>query len=149
MDYPASPVGQRDHRHRPDGRGTGLQTWHYFFVSAREHADRWLSAWNDRDLDGIVACYSEDVDFVAPTVVGRWDRPDGALRGRQELRQHFARGLELAPEIHFSEEALLQTPGGYALLYVRENGNRVLDVVELDSDDLASRVRAYYESDQA
>jgi hypothetical protein len=58
-------------------------------------------------------------------------------------------GLALAPDIHFSEEALLYTPGGYALLYRRENGNRVLDVVELDGEGLASRVRAYYESDQA
>jgi SnoaL-like domain len=117
-------------------------------VSAREHADRWIAAWNDRDLDRIVGCYSEDVDFVAPTVVRRWGRPDGALRGRDELRQHFARGLELAPQIRFSEQALLLTPGGYALLYLRENGNRVLDVVELDGEGLANRVRAYYELDQ-
>jgi SnoaL-like domain len=131
---------------RPLSGGRGSPTkWHYVFMSAREHADRWLSAWNDRDLDGIVGCYSEDVDFVAPTVVRRWGRSDGALRGREELRQHFARGLELAPQIRFSEEALLLTPGGYALLYVRENGNRVLDVVELDSEGLASRARAYYE----
>jgi hypothetical protein len=117
-------------------------------VSARDHADRWLAAWNARDLDRIIACYSGDVDFVAPTVVRRWGRPDGALQGREELRQHFAKGLELAPEIRFSEEALLQTPGGYALLYRRENGTRVLDVVELDSEGAACRVRAYYESDQ-
>jgi hypothetical protein len=117
-------------------------------MSARDHADRWLAAWNNRDLEKVMGCYAEDVDFVAPTVVRRWGRPDGALRGREELRQHFAKGLELAPEIHFSEEALLQTPGGYALLYVRENGNRVLDAVELDSDGLACRVRAYYELDQ-
>jgi hypothetical protein len=118
-------------------------------VSARDHADRWLEAWNGRDLERIIACYSEDVDFVAPTVVRRWGRPDGALRGREELRRHFAKGLELAPEIHFSEEALLLAPGGYALLYVRDNGSRVLDVVELDSEGLARRVRAYYELDQA
>ena len=109
-------------------------------MSARDHADGWLAAWNARDLDRIIACYSEDVDFVAPTVVRRWGRPDGALQGREELRRHFAKGLELAPEIRFSEEALLQTPGGYALLYRRENGNRVLDVVELDSEGAASRV---------
>jgi SnoaL-like domain len=117
-------------------------------VSARDHADRWLAAWNERNLDEIIGCYAKDVDFVAPTVVGRWGRADGALRGREELREHFARGLELAPDVHFSEEALLLTPGGYALLYFRENGNRVLDVVELDGEGLASRVRAYYEVDQ-
>ena len=115
----------------------------------KSHADRWLAAWNDRDLDRIISCYSADAEFVAPTVVRRWNRPDGTLRGHEELRRHWAKGLELAPNIHFSEEALLYAPGGYALLYRRENGNRVLDVVELDSQGLASRVRAYYELDQA
>jgi hypothetical protein len=118
-------------------------------VDAREHADRWLAAWNARDLDAIMDCYAEDVDFVASTVVSRWDRPDGRLHGAAELRRHFQKGLELAPELRFSEEALMTTPGGYALLYRRENDNRVLDAVELDASGRAKRVRAYYAERQA
>jgi hypothetical protein len=118
-------------------------------MDVREHADRWLAAWNARDLEAIMDCYAEDVDFVAPTVVTRWKRSDGRLRGAAELRQHFQRGLELAPELRFSEEALMTTPGGYALLYRRENNNRVLDAVELDDTGRARRVRAYYAQQQA
>ena len=118
-------------------------------MNAREHADRWLGAWNGHDLDAIMSCYAEDVDFVAPTVARRWGRADGRLLGLSELRSHFARGLELAPDLQFSEEALMVTPGGYALLYRRENGNRVLDAVELDPAGLESRVRAYYEFEQS
>lgn len=117
-------------------------------MSAREHADRWLEAWNAHDLEAIVACYADDVDFVAPTVVHRWKRADGRLRGRDELRKHFGLGLELAPELRFTEEYLLLSPNGYALLYRRENGNRVLDAVELDGAGLARRVHAYYERRQ-
>jgi hypothetical protein len=29
----------------------------------RSHADAWLAAWNAHDLDAIITCYSEDVDF--------------------------------------------------------------------------------------
>ena len=101
-------------------------------MNARIHADRWLTAWNSRDLDAIMACYTDDVDFSASTVVTRWGRPDGCLHGKEELRRHFARGLELAPNLSFIEVALLTNPSGYALLYQRDNGNRVLDVVELD-----------------
>lgn len=67
-------------------------------MQARAHADRWLTAWNARDLEDIMRCYSEDVDFVAPTVAARWGRPSGQLRGKDELRAHFARGLALAPD---------------------------------------------------
>ncbi|MEW9553303.1 nuclear transport factor 2 family protein [Nonomuraea sp. NPDC050783] len=117
-------------------------------MNCRTHADAWLAAWNQHDLDAILACYAEDVDFVAPTVVRRWGRADGRLHGTAELRRHFALGLELAPGLTFTEEALLTGPGGYALLYRRENGNRVLDVVELDRHGHAARVHAFYEGPQ-
>jgi hypothetical protein len=114
----------------------------------RAHADAWLTAWSSRDLDAVMACYADDVDFAAPTVARRWGRPDGRLHGKAELRRHFQLGLELAPGLTFTEEALLTSPGGYALLYRRENGNRALDVVELDRSGAAARVRAFYESPQ-
>ncbi|MBF6078735.1 YybH family protein [Nocardia beijingensis] len=117
-------------------------------MEARAHADAWLAAWNARDLDAIMACYADDVDFVASTVTRRWGKPDGRLRGKSELRRHFESGLRLAPDLSFTEEALLTNPGGYALLYRRENGNRVLDVVELDQHGHAAYVHAFYEQHQ-
>jgi SnoaL-like domain len=118
-------------------------------MDARGHADQWLAGWNARDLDAVMACYSDDVDFAAPTVVTRWDRPDGRLHGKAELRRHFERGMQLAPELEFTEETFLTSPGGYALFYRRENGNRALDVVELDRQGRAARVRAFYERAQS
>ncbi|HEY3941107.1 MAG TPA: nuclear transport factor 2 family protein [Acidimicrobiales bacterium] len=117
-------------------------------MDTRRHADRWIAAWNDHDIDAIMASYSEDVDFVASTVVQRWSREDGRLRGKAELRRHFELGLELAPHLRFTEESFLTSPAGYALLYRRENRNRVLDAVELNSNGEAARVRAFYESSQ-
>jgi hypothetical protein len=117
-------------------------------MDLRAHADTWLAAWKQRDLDAILACYADNVDFVAPTVVRRWGRADGRLQGKAELRRHFELGLEMAPNLTFTEEALLTNPGGYALLYRRENGNRVLDVVELDQHGHAARVHAFYENPQ-
>jgi hypothetical protein len=114
-------------------------------MDLRAHADAWLAAWRARDLDAIMACYADNVDFVAATVARRWAKPDGRLHGKAELRRHFELGLELAPKLTFTEEALLTSPGGYALLYRRENGNRVLDVVELNQHGQAARVRAFYE----
>ncbi len=96
-----------------------------------------------------MGCYSTDVDFAALTVVTRWKRPDGRLHGAAELREHFKQGLERAPDLRFSQEALMTTPGGYALLYRRENNNLVLYAVELNNAGQAQRVRAYYEQPQA
>ena len=104
----------------------------------------WLDAWNCHDLDRIMQHYADDVEFTAPTVVTRWAKTDGKLKGKEELRKHFSKGLEPAPKIHFTLEEILFAPNGYAVLYHRENGNRVLDAVELDDSGLATRVTAYY-----
>ena len=104
-------------------------------MDIRRHADSWLAAWNAHDLDAIMSCYSEGCGLCrGPTVIQRWGRYDGRLQGRTELRRHFELGLELAPHLTFTEEAFLSSPVGYALLYRRENNNRVLDVVELNAD---------------
>ena len=138
---PSAPAGERPKRkrrrrrwgRRPKGGGT------------REHADRWLDAWNARDLDEIVSCYSEGVEFALPALVG--DGEERKINGREELREHFRHGLELAPNLTVTEESLLIGPGGFAILYRREDGHRAIETVELDDAGLASRVRTYYERD--
>ena len=110
--------------------------------------DDWIDAWNARDLDRIMAHYADSVVFEANTVVRRWDRPDGRLHGIGELREHFRRGLELAPAIRFELEEVFSAPSGYAALYRRDNGNRVLDVVELNDEGKAQQVKAYYLEEQ-
>jgi hypothetical protein len=111
----------------------------------REHADRWREAWNARDLDEIVSCYSEQVEFVLPALVS--DDEERTISGREELREHFRHGLELAPNLTVDEESLLVGPSGFAILYRREDGHRAIETVELDADGLASRARVFYERD--
>jgi hypothetical protein len=111
-------------------------------------AEDWIEAWNAKDLDRIMGHYAVDIEFVANTVVRRWQKPDGKLRGLAELRDHFGLGLKLVPELHFEMESVFFAPSGYAVLYRRENGNRVLDVVELNSEGKARRVTAYYQGEQ-
>jgi SnoaL-like domain len=111
----------------------------------REHADRWLDAWNAHDLDAILELYAEEIDFASPTVAALGGPEGGRLSGHEELRAHFARGLERAPGLAFTEEALLVGTGGYALVYRREDGARVVESIELDEDGQAIRARAFYE----
>jgi hypothetical protein len=115
----------------------------------RSLVSEWIDSWNRRDLDGIMAHYADGVVFEASTVVRRWNRPDGRLHGAGELREHFRRGLELAPSLYFTLESVFTSPSGYAALYRRDNGNRVLDVVELNEDAKAINVKAFYVAEQS
>jgi ketosteroid isomerase-like protein len=116
---------------------------------ARTCAKEWVAAWNAHDLDQIMAHYAADVILEAQTVVSRWKKPDGRLVGKEELRKHFALGLQLSPQLKFTIEDIFLAPSGYALLYRRENGNRAIEAVTLNNEGLATRVTVYYLGAQA
>ncbi len=110
----------------------------------RAHACQWIDAWNRRDLDAVMDSYAPEVKFQAQTVVGRWKKEDGLLVGKEELRRHFACGLELAPDLRFDLLEILTGMNGVVILYRRETGALVADVVELDEEYRGVDVRAYY-----
>ena len=112
--------------------------------AARQAARDWIDAWNARDLDRICGHYSESVEFWAPTVVTRWGITSGHLSGIENLRRHFAKGLELAPTLRFELVDVLMGTDGYTIVYRRESGALVADVVSLDADGKARSARAYY-----
>jgi ketosteroid isomerase-like protein len=50
----------------------------------RERATAVLSAWNSHDVDGVVACYTEDCIYRDPNT-------RGAVEGREALRRYLTR----------------------------------------------------------
>ena len=105
-------------------------------------ARAWIAAWNARDLDAIMEHYAEDVVFRAASVVTRWGRSDGRLHGKAELRRHFERALEAAPNLRFDFEAVLGGPAGYAILFERD-GYHVVDTLVLDAAGRAIEACVY------
>ena len=108
-------------------------------------AKAWIDAWNRRDLPAIMAHYSECIVFSSPTVTRRWGAATGGiLRGKQRLRDHFAQGLTAYPLLRFELLDVLSGVEGITILYRRETGARVADVLVLDSDGRALSATAYY-----
>ena len=65
-------------------------------------------------------------------------------RDLDRIMEHYA------PSVEFEANTVIfLSPSGYAVLYRRDNGNRVLDVVELNTNRQAVSVRAYYLGEQA
>jgi hypothetical protein len=108
----------------------------------------WIDAWNEHDLDRIMSHYSDDIEYVANTVFSRWHKPDGKLQGKEELREHFRLALLVAPQLRFTLKNVFSAPHGYAFHYERENGNHVLNVVELDVMGLMKKAQVFYSGEQ-
>jgi len=75
----------------------------------------WIVAWNRRDLDAIMAHYAHDVKFSPPLVVKVLGEPSGTIKGKENRRAYFQKGLEAYPDLKFD---LIQVLTGVSSLTV-------------------------------
>ena len=72
---------------------------------------------------------------------------DGWLRGRTKVRENFAIGVK-ALDLHFELVEVLLGVNSMCVLYRRETGALVTDLVEFDANGKGRRVIACYGSPQ-
>ena len=110
----------------------------------RRVAAAWVEAWNRRDLEAILEHYADDVVLTSPLVARRFKRADGTLQGRAELREYLAVGLDAAPGLHLAPQQTLIGVDGVTVVYARESGALVAEVLLLDATGKVRRSHAFY-----
>ena len=133
--------------HAPSGRNEGKSEQrhppmpHLTREEARTRAKAWCDAWNGRDIDAVMEHYSDDVVLSSPLVVKRWGVEDGRLHGKERVRENFAIGMR-TPGLHFTFVDVLLGVNAMCVLYRRESGALVGDLVEFDAEGRGTRVIA-------
>jgi predicted ester cyclase len=107
-------------------------------------ANDWAAAWNDHDLDRIMAHYEDSVELTSPAAAQLLGVPDGTIAGKANLRAYFQRGLEAYPELHFRLEDVLWGVNSLLLYYVNQKGTHTGEFMELSATGKVARVVANY-----
>jgi hypothetical protein len=111
-------------------------------AEALEFARRHVEVWNAHDLDAIVDLYTETAELVSPLAASLGGDP--AIRGREALREYFARGLEKYPELKFEIIDTFRCQSSVTVLYYGAGRKRVAEVMFLRDDHKVERVFAHY-----
>lgn len=111
---------------------------------ARKFANAWIAAWNAHDLESILAHYDDAVELTSPVVVEVLGLPDGRVKGKQNLRRYFQRGLEAHPTLHFELQDVLCGLRSVVLYYGNQRGSRTAEFMEFSQDGRVVRVVANY-----
>ena len=111
---------------------------------ARQFAGEWIAAWNNRDLDAILAHYAEDVEFVSPFAVRLLGDPTGTVRGKAALRAYFGRAFEAYPDLTFEMFQVLCGVDSLTLYYRSVKNLLAAEVMEFDASGRVRRVLAHY-----
>jgi ketosteroid isomerase-like protein len=111
-----------------------------------EFARRYYAAWNARDLNAILALYSDEIEFSSPYIAALGIAADGVILGKAMLRSYFELALERAPELKFAPESVCVGARGHTLIYRNHRGERAAEVHEMDAAGLIVRADATYET---
>jgi ketosteroid isomerase-like protein len=111
---------------------------------AQQFAKDWCSAWNSHDLEAILAHYADGVVLISPTAARLMKDPRGIVNGREALRNYFSVGLMAYPDLRFEVLDVTCGVGSMVVYYANQNGAKVSEYMEFDSDGKATRVIAHY-----
>jgi hypothetical protein len=72
---------------------------HMTYQSMMAFAESWIAAWNRRDVEAVLAHYSEEAQFVSPVARNLVGRP--ILRNKKELADYWRTALSRISTLEF------------------------------------------------
>jgi ketosteroid isomerase-like protein len=100
--------------------------------SALTFAQEWVDAWNSHDLDRILSHYTDDFEMRSPLIVERMNVASGVLRGKDQIRPYWAKGLQAQPPIRFELRDVYVGATSIAITYLSVGRGVVIEVVAFD-----------------
>lgn len=113
-------------------------------AEAERFAREWIAAWNEHDIERIMAHYADEIELTSPFVLHLLGEPDGTIRGKGALADYFRRGLEAFPDLLFELRAALPGIGSVVIVYRSVRDLIAAEVMELDPQGRIARARAHY-----
>lgn len=110
--------------------------------AARAFAQDWEQAWNSRDLERILLHYAPSVTLTSPVAARLLNNPN--VVGKEALRQYFKTGIQAYPNLSFRVLDVTCGLSSMVIYYENQNGVRVSEFMEFDSDHKVTRVIAHY-----
>ena len=92
-------------------------------------AEQWISAWNARDVEAVLALYAEDVLFTSPTARRVVPESGGTVQGKQALRSYWTQALEGNRDLHFELVGVYHGVDTIVLHYRNQLGGLVNEVL--------------------
>ncbi len=114
------------------GRVAQLRVRHTFPVTTPEpgeFAERWIAAWNARDIEAVLTDYSDDVVFTSPTAARFIPESGGMIRGKDALRDYWQVALHANPDLQFELVAVYVGVDTVLLHYRNQVGGLVSEVL--------------------
>lgn len=83
-------------------------------------AEKWFKAFNDKDIEAIIALYSEDAAHYSPKLKLRQPETGGLVRGKAALRAWWLDSFERLPTLEYFPNTFTTCTGRIFMEYTRK-----------------------------
>jgi ketosteroid isomerase-like protein len=109
-----------------------------------DYVKRWVAAFESKDLDRVLAFYTDDVVFHSPLIARLSHDPSGTVQGKAALRTYVKKGFEVFDHIKFTLLDVLRGVDSIAIHYKGITGTHVVEVLFFDKDGLVRESYVHY-----
>ena len=99
---------------------------------AATFAEQWVRAWNDHDVEAVLAHFRDDVVFSSPVAARVLPETAGVVRGKDALRHYWTTALRMLPDLHFEVVGVYRGESLLVVNYRNERGGLVNEVLVFD-----------------
>ena len=112
-------------------------------MTSDDFAREWVQAWNRRDLESLLACYSDDVEFRSPLAAKLLGDPSGTILGKANLREYFAKALAAFPgDLGLELVGVYEGVDSVVVLF-QAGGRNGAEVMEMNREGVVRRALAH------
>jgi hypothetical protein len=97
-------------------------------------AAEWVRAWNDHDVEAVLAHFHDDVLFSSPVAARLLPETGGVVRGKAALRDYWVTALGLLPGLRFEVIGVYRGESLLVINYRNHRGESVNEVLMFDGD---------------
>lgn len=103
-------------------------------VDVNVFVDEWIAAWNARDVEGVLAHFTDDVVFSSPVAKQVLEGSDGVLRGKSALREYWLLALSRVPDLHFELVGVYVGVGVIAINFRNQLGKLANEILIFEGE---------------
>jgi hypothetical protein len=100
----------------------------------QKFADEWVRAWNDHDVEAVLAHFHDDVFFTSPIAAQVLPETGGVVHGKEALRHYWTTALARHPDLHFDVIGVYRGESTIVINYSNHLGGLVNEVLTFDGD---------------
>jgi len=94
---------------------------------AKQFAEHWVAAWNDHDIDAVLAHYTDDFEMTTPMIQRILGIESGTLRGKKVVGDYWRAALKKIPDLKFSIIEVTCGPASVSIYYNAITGKKAIE----------------------